>query len=419
MSQAVCYDLSQKHAHGSSTAARIQAKKVLGNPGDAHEQEADRIASQVMGMAAPGPRRQCACGGGCPRCRSEQGPGAHLQAKQAQANVTGQAISTPVVDEVLRSAGQTLEPATQEFMGSRFGHDFSHVRIHADAKAAESAKSIDAHAYTSGNHIAFDTGQYSPATDVGKWLLAHELAHTLQQGDGVLHRKYKFTTPKADLSDPIPLVLGGHMLGNTHPKLNGAIVPDGGTLQSIKSHVFNILQPAEFKFSTKGGAKNCKVKPDKYVIDVSARLKAIVKPKKGKWTGSYAHSIMNNAPSVCSAAPDPVKAELTGKPDSNALYKKVRTHENEHVADLKKIAKEELKTYHDFLLGLQGSGADDATCVSDIIKQVGTRDADAADKFVDKWLAAVQVYDKPGGTHHSNFQTNIQNQCANLTITEV
>jgi len=79
------------------------------------------------------------------------------------------------------------------------------------------------------------------------------------------------------------------------------------------------------------------------------------------------------------------------------LYEKVQTHEGEHVADLKKLMNSELKPYHDFLLKLTGKGKIDRDCVDDLFKQVGDKDALAARSFVDKWLAAVQVYDKPGG----------------------
>jgi hypothetical protein len=67
-------------------------------------------------------------------------------------------------------------------MESRFGHDFSRVRVHADGKAAESARAVNARAYTVGPNIVFGAGQYEPSSIKGQRLLAHELAHTVQQG---------------------------------------------------------------------------------------------------------------------------------------------------------------------------------------------------------------------------------------------
>ncbi|NNG00311.1 MAG: DUF4157 domain-containing protein [Desulfobacteraceae bacterium] len=91
-------------------------------------------------------------------------------------------INAPsVVKDVIQSEGKTLDTNTRASMGSRFGQDFSLVRVHTNAKAAESAKSLDARAYTVGNHIAFDTGEYKPTTLIGEALIAHELAHVVQQ----------------------------------------------------------------------------------------------------------------------------------------------------------------------------------------------------------------------------------------------
>jgi len=78
-------------------------------------------------------------------------------------------------------AGRPLDPDTRVKMEERFGHEFSQVRIHTDGQAAESAQSLEASAFTSGEDISFDKGEYAPSTEVGKKLLAHELAHVLQQ----------------------------------------------------------------------------------------------------------------------------------------------------------------------------------------------------------------------------------------------
>ena len=87
----------------------------------------------------------------------------------------------PIVHEVLRSPGQPLDVATRAFMEPRFGHDFSGVRVHTDAKAAESARAVNALAYTVGRNVVFGAGQYLPQTNAGQRLLAHELTHTVQQ----------------------------------------------------------------------------------------------------------------------------------------------------------------------------------------------------------------------------------------------
>lgn len=87
----------------------------------------------------------------------------------------------PIVHEVLRSSGEPLDAATRGFMQPRFRHDFTRVRVHTDERAAQSAAMVNAEAYTVGRHIVFGENRFSPATRAGRGLLAHELAHTVQQ----------------------------------------------------------------------------------------------------------------------------------------------------------------------------------------------------------------------------------------------
>lgn len=86
-----------------------------------------------------------------------------------------------IVHDVLRSSGEPLDAQTRTLMEPRFGHDFRQVRIHADAKAAESARAVNAQAYTVGNDVVFEAGRYAPDRAEGRRLLAHELTHVMQQ----------------------------------------------------------------------------------------------------------------------------------------------------------------------------------------------------------------------------------------------
>jgi Domain of unknown function (DUF4157) len=90
-----------------------------------------------------------------------------------------------VVHEVVVAPGQPLDPAIRALMERRFGYDFARVRVHADARAAESAKAVNARAYTIGSHVVLGAGQSSSATPAGRQLLAHELTHVVQQGLGL------------------------------------------------------------------------------------------------------------------------------------------------------------------------------------------------------------------------------------------
>ena len=87
----------------------------------------------------------------------------------------------PVVHDVLRSPGRPLDREARAYFEPLYGHDFSRVRVHTDAHAAQSARSVNALAFTVAHHVVFGAGQYSPGTAAGRGLLAHELAHTIQQ----------------------------------------------------------------------------------------------------------------------------------------------------------------------------------------------------------------------------------------------
>lgn len=127
-------------------------------------------------------QRQCACGNHAPgggECESCKKKG-RLQRKGSQGN-EGAGLAPGLVHDVLRSPGQPLDTGTRAFMEPRFGRDFSGVRVHADAQAAESARRVNALAYTVGQDLVFAQGRYAPGTPSGARLLAHELAHTVQQ----------------------------------------------------------------------------------------------------------------------------------------------------------------------------------------------------------------------------------------------
>lgn len=179
---------SPRFGHDSSripthppTAGAIQTKLAINKPGDEYEQEADRVAEQVMRM--PEPQRACACGGECPRCRTNRPSQTQerLQTKHCRASDPGQISTPPIVHEVLATLGQPLDSVTRNFVEPRFGHDFGQVRVHTDTKAAESARAVGALAYTVGRDVVFGAGQYAPGTMEGRRILAHELTHVIQQ----------------------------------------------------------------------------------------------------------------------------------------------------------------------------------------------------------------------------------------------
>jgi hypothetical protein len=88
------------------------------------------------------------------------------------------------VHDVIGSGGSPMEPTIRADMEGRLGHEFGDVRIHADAAAHDSAKSVNAQAYTVGSDIVFQQGKYEPGSQSGQHMLAHELTHVVQQRNG-------------------------------------------------------------------------------------------------------------------------------------------------------------------------------------------------------------------------------------------
>ncbi|MFC1749826.1 DUF4157 domain-containing protein [Pseudomonadota bacterium] len=184
---------------GSTLGVRLQAKLTVNKPGDAYEQEADRVAEQVMRMPessfAPTPephlvqssegmqraqpelyqplQRKCAT------CSEEE---ELLQTKRSDSSTVEQGTAPNSVHSVLASSGRPLDPQTRAFMEPRFGRDFSDVQVHDGARADEASAAVNARAFTVGDNIVFRQGQFAPHTQAGRSLLAHELTHVVQQG---------------------------------------------------------------------------------------------------------------------------------------------------------------------------------------------------------------------------------------------
>src|SRR5580704_14105069 len=112
----------------------------------------------------------------------ESGPMLQRKSGGAAARSPMSSEAPPIVHDVLRSPGQALDPASRAFMEPRFGYDFSRVRVHADSRAAKSAEAVNAQAYTVGSNIVFAANQGGAGSFSHQRLLAHELAHVVQQG---------------------------------------------------------------------------------------------------------------------------------------------------------------------------------------------------------------------------------------------
>ncbi len=161
------FDLSRVPIHPPASQA-IQMKLALNEPGDTYEKEADRVADRVITT---------------PASHAASGTRPHIQRLGVQ--TTGSADAVPAsVNDALAEPGRPMELTLRRDMERHLGHDFSRVRVHSDAIAEQSARDVNAHAYTLGHDIVFGPGGLKPETHEGRRLIAHELTHVVQQTGG-------------------------------------------------------------------------------------------------------------------------------------------------------------------------------------------------------------------------------------------
>lgn len=268
----------------------LQAKLKIGAPNDKYEQEADRVADHVMRMPEPKVQRQS---------ESEE------EEEQIQTKPLGSTItpliqrqaepeeeeevavpereeeSTPILESAptrdadelgeeeavqtksltnkqapikaglqnriqsLKSGGQFLPGTERAFFEPRFGADFSNVRVHTNNRAADTAQSINARAFTSGRDVVFGDGQYSPGTSSGRKLLAHELTHVVQQsgrGRGVVRSPHNPDDLRfSDTSDNRGIVMlqpsPGTAAGTQRSRTNSSIIGKVVRMHALKAHL--------------------------------------------------------------------------------------------------------------------------------------------------------------------------------------
>jgi hypothetical protein len=192
----------------SLAAPTVQTKLTVNQPGDQYEQEADRVADQVMRMPEPSLSPKCAKfeeeEKNLQRKEADSGPAAAPPIVPASGSPASASAAPETVDakvrEMISQPGQALDPRARAFLEPRFGFDFSNVRVHTGRDAGASATSVHAKAYTMGSNVVFGPGQYSPDTQHGRRLIAHELAHVVQQSGSECAKRSVADTPPVSLS---------------------------------------------------------------------------------------------------------------------------------------------------------------------------------------------------------------------------
>jgi len=334
-------------------------------------------------------QRKCACGGTAgpsgefEECRKNR---LSIQRKTRNPGL-GTQNEAPIpasVHDVLRSPGEPLDPATRAFMEPRLGHDFGNVRIHTDARAAESARGVNALAYTVGRDVVFGAGQYDPGTETGKKLLGHELAHVVQQRNqpATLQGQLQVNEPgeplEKEAEDAAGAIVARHSplraaLATAAPpprpllQRTAKFVEDGSAIDDfnlaervlsgeqagdtqfvLNSSTFTNLQEGRSALhapdigSAPRGANAVDCWFDSVPDNEVSFAMRVLKP--GPWTAATTKGRMVElfgALPACQKAGDGAATLIVkGMPNDEEQRKRTRTHEDQHVKDYKSILKD-------------------------------------------------------------------------------
>ena len=388
----------------ATPSAAIQTKLVVGSVDDPLEHEADRMADRVMRMSTPLTSADEAIQRKCDACKEEE-PSGKIRAKRSGASEFSGAEAPAAVSEVLNSPGAPLDASARAFFEPRFVRDFSRVRIHADNRAARSARGIGARAYAVGHHIAFAEGQYAPGSDLGRHLLAHELTHTIQQGasrirrcDGAMQQEDeaaadnggetpRFEEEAAGAAEQVVQRSVAWNGATVHETVNPANTPFGGSdpiswhllngtkleteasadgaikVPSITSFPLPSTDPTAIWAVKVAGVPAQEGSADETVLAPGPWTRVVTKAQAGAVTGL----------SACAGAGNSTFTRR-GNPSDDAVYKANRRHEDHHVAD-HKVAFEDA-------IGKWDKKLEDAKAASTVF--TGSSEADATAKL---WAA--------------------------------
>ena len=363
-----------------ASAAAVRPKLAIGAPGDVYEREADAVADLVMRLGDAGPPREISPQSisrapssvrrGVQRLSSDQSPSlddavvSEREEEKEEEEPERRTVQTlrdpavhggegtqasPVSVETLESSqgGAPLSSTARQFMEPRFGADFSRVLVHADWRAAELARSLSARAFTFGQHLYFNDGEYRPDTGEGRRVLAHELTHVIQQDGGASALPIRQRAGHREGSHAAPTI---QRIGGRGKLLKSDVAPWGG----------DAPKGTNFEVSTDGGSKVTAWVPyfiyeenllywchghslgtaDKFSYSVysGSDIETVVKdewtnvaPEKTKagdiavWTGHWGHSALFTKPVIESGALNRDKSLLSTKNGQQSLAVKTLT----------------------------------------------------------------------------------------------
>jgi hypothetical protein len=418
----------------------VQRKLAIGASNDPLEKEADRVADQVMATPAL-------------TGISDAPP----QIQRYSGQLTGQMDAAPAsVDQALASPGRALAPLLRQDMESRFGHDFSRVRVHRGEAAEKSAQDVNAQAYTVGDDIVFGASRFVPASREGLRLIAHELTHVVQQrgGQRVVRRRILYpNVAVTSTDDPIPRYMRGDgSLALTTLTINGsaqitpqilgsAFNPTEVEPKSAPSQPLRGSGPGSGSGSGAGsgsgtrtdessgsgsgagsgnasgaGAATVQCGFKDFDVSISANIRLPSPPADGRWGPEMVERAgikRSGLPPKCSQK-NQISVVMKGDPNSGDFYQWMKTNEDQHASDMKKASDEILVPDHNAVLSLRGAGANQDACKTNLYDQL-RRLPDNIQRFLERVGADIAGRDVPGG-HKFDATFQERNDCDNLSI---
>jgi hypothetical protein len=329
-------------------------------------------------------------------------------------------------------------------MEPRFGRDFGAVRVHTGGRAAGLAKGLRAQAFTRGADVYFAAGKYAPESSAGKRLLAHELAHTLQQGGGksLPARKPEFKSapyipsairpnriqrvegvdpPVVTTENPLVRILRGQTPGMTYPYVNGMRV------ESIKELKKAVPEPSRFGMWffqwPKPGKKYFGMTCRAFPINVKSRAKVITASKPGPkgWKTIVPFSTAKRVFGInnisCARKRGNIKVRMVAVGGNAKWAATVRTHEGDHERALRQNHTKYLKVYHDYVPNTIGTGRPFSKCENRLKKILLKKKIWAIKNWDKEWARSQIRYDGPKGPHRDVVTSKVIGNCAEVLVT--
>lgn len=438
----------------------LQAKLAIGASDDPLEQEADRVADQVLAMPA-----NSAVSGVPPR----------IQRYAGQASGKSGAIPASV-DRVLAGNGRPLDATLKQDMEQRFGHDFSNVRVHSGSEAAQSARDVNARAYTVGTQIVLGANEGAMDTIAGRRLLAHELTHTLQQqgstvprgvagriqrspytgferGSEDLHERlgdeYAANTGALNMGalqytqgyaqwiksktvanvgfirpptfvpvNPLERLRKGQPTGSTTLIINGQRI-DGSQMGTNLSLIEAQLRPPDV-VQAPGivtGQVSCRFGP-KFCINTSTEVIEASMPTAKGWQARLPSAALGN-PAACAGkvdVPVTLRGQNSDSASDQAYHQLVHDSEMEHVQALEELHNRHFVPYYNFVKMLSATAGNVADCEVALRQRINDRDKQAAYAFALADAAEAKRLDAPLSTHQGNLSLTVAPGCTTATL---